>query len=186
MTKLNRRKFLKMMVATTATSVLTFSCNKENHQKPNIVFILSDDHGWTQLGCYGSNYYETPNIDRLAKQGMRFTNAYAACPVCSPTRASILTGKYPARLNLTDFIKGGKTPVGAKLKHPSWQKYLPLEETTIAEVLKQNGYATAFFGKYHLSQEKMPPESLPYHPDKQGFDESFVTYKPSRAMAQEW
>jgi arylsulfatase A len=186
MVGINRRQFLKMMGAATASSVLPLSCTKENNQKPNIIFILSDDHGWTQLGCYGSNYYETPNIDRLAKQGMRFTNAYAACPVCSPTRASIMTGKYPARLHITDFIKGGKPPACAKLKHPSWQKYLLLEELTIAEVLKQNGYATGFFGKYHLSREKMPPQSLPYNPDKQGFDESFVTYKPSRSMAQAW
>ena len=154
--------------------------------KPNIVFILTDDQGWTQLGCYGSKYYETPNIDRLAKKGMRFTNAYAAAPVCSPTRASIMTGKYPARLHLTDFIKGGKPPAGSKLQHPQWSKYLPLEETTIAEALKQDGYTTGFFGKWHLSQDKMPPKSLPYNPDKQGFDESFITYKPSPSMAQEW
>ena len=186
MVEINRRKFLKMMTAASATSVLPLFCSKGSTQKPNIVFILTDDQGWSQLGCYGSTYYETPNIDRLAKQGKRFTNAYAACPVCSPTRASIMTGKYPARLHLTDFIKGGKPPADAKLKHPSWQKFLPLEERTIAEVLKENGYATGFFGKYHLSQEKMPPKSLPYNPDKQGFDESFVTYKPSRAMAQKW
>ena len=186
MVAINRREFLKMMAAVSATSVLPLSCSSGNKQKPNIVFILTDDQGWTQLGCYGSKYYETPNINRLAEQGMRFTNAYAACPVCSPTRASIMTGKYPARLHLTDFIKGGKPPAGSKLQHPQWSKYLPLEEITIAEVLKQSGYATGFFGKYHLSQEKMPPESLPFNPDKQGFDESFVTYKPSRSMAQEW
>ena len=74
--------------------------------KPNVVFILIDDMGWNDLGCYGSTFYETPNIDRLAGQGMRFTNAYAACPVCSPTRAGIMTGKYPARLHLTDWLPG--------------------------------------------------------------------------------
>ncbi len=150
---------------------------RNDKKKPNFLFILADDMGWSQLGCYGSNYYETPNIDRLADQGMRFTDAYAACPVCSPTRASILTGRYPARLHLTDFIAGGNYPY-EKLKQPKWQKYLPLEEITIAEVLKPAGYTTASFGKWHLSIAKKPPESERYNPDKQGFDESIITYKP--------
>lgn len=149
-----------------------------NDEKPNFLFILADDFGWSQLGCYGSDFYETPNIDRLAAQGMRFTDAYAACPVCSPTRASIMTGRYPGRLHLTDFIPGGNYP-HEKYTQPKWQKYLPLEEVTIAEVLKTAGYATASFGKWHLSIDKKPPKSLPYNPDKQGFDEWFVTYKPS-------
>ena len=147
-------------------------------KKPNILFILADDFGWSQLGCYGSDFYETPHIDRLARQGMKFTDAYAACPVCSPTRASIMTGRYPARLHLTDFIAGGHYP-HEKYTIPEWQKFLPLEEATIAEVLKTAGYATASFGKWHLSITKKPPGSLPYNPDKQGFDEWFVTYKPS-------
>jgi len=146
--------------------------------RPNFLFILADDLGWSQIGCYGSNFYETPNIDRLAREGMRFTDAYAACPVCSPTRASIMTGKYPARLHLTDFIAGGSFPY-EKYNQPEWRKYLPLEEITIAEVLKTAGYATASFGKWHLSIDKKPPKSLPFNPDKQGFDEYFVTYKPS-------
>src|SRR4051812_325584 len=82
---------------------------------PNILFILLDDLGWRDLGCYGSSFYETPHLDRLASQGMKFTNAYAACSVCSPTRASILTGQYPARLHLTDFL-GGRPPKDAKLR----------------------------------------------------------------------
>jgi arylsulfatase A len=146
--------------------------------RPNVVFVLADDLGWSQVGCYGSDFYETPNIDRLARQGMCFTDAYAACPVCSPTRASIMTGRYPARLHLTDFIAGGTFPY-EKYSQPGWQKYLPLEEITIAEVLKAAGYTTASFGKWHLSIDKKPPKSLPYNPDKQGFDEYFVTYKPS-------
>ena len=79
---------------------------------PNIIFILVDDYGWTDLSCYGSKFYETPNIDRLADQGMRFTDAYSACTVCSPTRAAVMTGKYPARLHITDWIAGiiGRTP----------------------------------------------------------------------------
>jgi len=177
---MKRRNFLKIMGLSTIGSTLSlFSCGKKISQKPNIVFILADDLGWPQLGCYGSQYYETPNIDQLAREGMRFTDAYAACPVCSPTRASIMTGKYPARLHLTDFIPGNPFPY-ARLKQPDWQQFLPLEEVTIAEVLKSAGYTTACFGKWHLSIEKKPPKSLPYNPDKQGFDEYMITYKPTR------
>jgi arylsulfatase A len=158
--------------------------SKYNKTKPNFLFILADDFGWSQLGCYGSDFYETPNIDRLAEESMKFTDAYAACPVCSPTRASIMTGKYPARLHLTDFIAGGSFSY-EKYKQPQWQKYLPLEEITIAEVFKTAGYTTACFGKWHLSIDKKPPESLPYNPDKQGFDEYIVTYKPSSSRNPE-
>ena len=130
--------------------------------KPNIVFFLIDDLGWADLGCCGSRYYETLRIDRLAAQGMRFTDAYAACCACSPTRASILTGKYPARLHLTDWIPGVTRP-NTKLLIPDWRKYLPREEVTIAEVLKSAGYASAAVGKWHLGSE-------PYFPEHQGFD----------------
>jgi len=134
--------------------------------KLNFVFFLIDDMGWMDLTCQGSKFYETPNIDRLASQGMRFTNAYAACPVCSPTRASIMTGRYPARLHVTDWIAGQNRP-NAKLRIPDWTQYLPLEEVTIAEALKPAGYATASMGKWHLGG----PE---YWPDKQGFDVNFA------------
>jgi len=184
---MDRRQFLKSTAFGAATLILP-GCSpgsseiskawKGANRQPNFLFILADDYGWSQLGCYGSRYYETPNIDKLAAEGMKFTDAYAACPVCSPTRASIMTGKYPARLHLTDFIAGGSFPY-EKYKQPDWQKFLPLEEITIAEVLKTAGYTTAGFGKWHLSIAKKPPQSLPYNPDKQGFDEYFVTYKPS-------
>ncbi|MDQ3649150.1 MAG: sulfatase [Acidobacteriota bacterium] len=128
----------------------------------NFIFVLVDDLGWTDLGCYGSRFYETPNIDRLASRGMKFTQAYSACTVCSPSRASILTGQYPARLHLTDFIAGHQYP-WAKLRVPDWTKYLPLEHRTIAEALKTRGYATASIGKWHLGSEG-------YDPLKQGFD----------------
>ncbi len=164
---------------------LTWSCSDHKTVAPNFVFILADDLGFAQTGCFGSGYYQTPNIDQLAKEGMRFTNAYAACPVCSPTRASIMTGKYPARLNLTDFIAGNNQNT-YPLTQPDWQKWLPLEETTFAEILKNNGYRTALFGKWHLSQDKRPPKSLPFNPDKQGFDEWFVTYKPSEREGLPW
>ena len=184
---MNRRDFIKSIGFGAAAFALgefeprvmgRSSSLKDARSRPNILFILADDFGWSQLGCYGSDFYETPHIDRLARQGMKFTDAYAACPVCSPTRASFMTGRYPARLHLTDFIAGGNYP-HEKYSQPEWQKYLPLEEVTIAEVCKTAGYATASFGKWHLSITKKPPGSLPYNPDKQGFDEWFVTYKPS-------
>jgi len=128
--------------------------------RPNFVFILADDLGWRDLGCQGSSFYDTPHLDRLAATGTRFTDAYAACPVCSPTRASIMTGRYPARLGLTDFIGGGRN---AKLITPKFLGHLPLEQVTIAEALKQAGYATFFAGKWHLGPEG-------YWPEDQGFD----------------
>ncbi len=131
--------------------------------KPNIVFILVDDLGWADAGCFGSKFYETPNIDRLAAQGMRFTDAYAACPVCSPTRASIMTGKYPARLHLTDWIPGEGDSGTHRLLVPKWRQFLPLEEVTIAKALKFLGYATASIGKWHLGGPQ-------YFPEHHGFD----------------
>jgi arylsulfatase A len=129
---------------------------------PNIILMLIDDMGWMDLGCYGSKYYETPHIDRLAQDGMRFTQAYSACTVCSPTRAAVLTGKSPARLHLTDWIAGHQRP-HARLKIPDWTKHLPLEEETLAERLKTRGYATASIGKWHLGG----PE---FYPQQHGFD----------------
>ncbi len=116
----------------------------------------------------GSELYETPNIDRLAGEGMLFDNAYAACTVCSPTRAAVMTGKYPARLRITDWIEGHKRPE-AKLSVPDWTMYLPHEEVTIAEHLKNEGYATCHIGKWHLGFED-------YRPDTQGFDQNIGGY----------
>ena len=172
------------LLALIFSTMLGGGCEKKE-SLPNIIFILADDLGYSQLGCYGSSYYQTPYIDKLAKEGMRFTSAYAACAVCSPTRGSIMTGKYPARLHITDFIPGNNRD-DYSLSQPEWQKFLPLEEVTVSELLKEKGYKTALFGKWHLSQDKTPPKSMPFNPDKQGFDESFVTYKPSGKMAQLW
>jgi arylsulfatase A len=167
MSKINRRDFLKQYLAGSATAVFTPHLMEQalaaSGRKPNFVFILIDDLGWTDIGANGSQYYLTPNIDRLAAEGMRFTDGYAACPLCSPTRASIMTGKYPARLHLTDWIPGEGDRPGNKLKVPEWTKYLPLEEVTIAEALRAAGYATASVGKWHLGSE-------PYFPEHQGFD----------------
>jgi arylsulfatase A-like enzyme len=132
--------------------------------RPNVVFFLIDDLGWADLGCYGSQFYGTPNLDRLAGEGMRFTDGYAACNVCSPTRAAIMTGKYPARLRITDWLLGRPDRPDQKLKHPEFQKFLPLSEVTLAEALKEGGYATAFIGKWHLGEETN------HFPEHQGFD----------------
>jgi arylsulfatase A-like enzyme len=152
----------------TIASIL-LSCAKDV-QKPNIILFYVDDLGWTDLGCYGSDLYETPNIDKLAHEGIKFTNAYSACTVCSPSRAALMTGKYPARLHLTDWIQGHKRP-NAKLKVPDWQMYLDTTEVTIAEALKQAGYVTANFGKWHLGDT---PE---YWPENQGFDVNIGGYR---------
>ena len=133
-------------------------------ERPNIVMILADDLGWADIGCYGADLHETPNLDRLARQGMRFTNAYAAAPVCSPTRASIMTGKYPARLGMTIWSEASaRPPQTKKLIPPITLGDLPHEQVTIAEVLKGAGYFTAHVGKWHLGQAA-------YYPQTQGFD----------------
>jgi arylsulfatase A len=126
---------------------------------PNIVFFLVDDLGWSDIGCYGSSFYDTPNVDRLARQGVRFTQAYAACHVCSPTRASLMTGKYPARLQLTDWIPGRGDHAFQRLLGPRNLQHLPLEENTIAEVFKSKGYRTAIIGKWHLGGGESAPSA---------------------------
>ncbi|MEM7113271.1 MAG: sulfatase [Chloroflexota bacterium] len=129
-------------------------------QKPNFIFILLDDLGWTDLGCYGSQFYETSNLDNLAANSLRFTDAYAACPVCSPTRASILTGKYPATLGLTDWIDAaGQThPCRGKLVDVPYLKQLPQSEFSLARTLRAGGYATWHVGKWHLGGAGFLPE----------------------------
>jgi arylsulfatase A-like enzyme len=120
---------------------------------PNVVLFLVDDLGWSDLGCYGSSFHETPHIDALAREGVRFTQAYAACHVCSPTRAAIMTGKYPASLRLTDWLPGRKDFPFQKLQNARTIQQLPLEESTLAEAFKEHGYATGHFGKWHLGEE---------------------------------
>jgi len=128
--------------------------------KPNIVFILIDDMGWRDLSCYGSSFYETPHIDRLAAEGVRFTDAYAAAPTCSPTRASIMTGKYPTRVGVSSHIDhtGSNHPLKGRLVEPSYFRELPLTETSLARALRQNGYSTWHVGKWHLGGRRCYPE----------------------------
>jgi arylsulfatase A-like enzyme len=151
----------------------------------NIVFILADDlgwnqtgYGWNQAGYPGAGFYETPNIDRIAAQGMVFTDAYASASICSPTRAALMTGKYPARLHITDYIPGAPFPY-ARVTTPRMERMLPLAETTIAELLKSGGYATGHFGKWHLNVDYNYAPGRPGDPASQGFDDVLTNEKPT-------
>lgn len=143
----------------------------------NLVLILADDLAWNQVGYHGTSFYETPNIDAIAAAGMRFSNAYSANPVCSPTRASLMTGKNPARLQITDYIPGSPYPY-ARLLRSAEIPGLPLEELTIAELMKSKGYATGHFGKWHLNVDKEYVPGRPMDPRSQGFDDVLTTVKP--------
>ena len=147
----------------TIALVLTLSLVPGAERPPNIVFVLADDLGINDLACYGRSEHRTPHLDRLATQGVRFTSAYCAQPICSPSRAAILTGKAPARLHLTTYLPGRPDCASQKLLHPKMRQELPLEETTLAERLKKAGYATACIGKWHLGGKGFGPEA-------QGFD----------------
>ena len=178
---ISRRSFLRMAGAGVVAAVpaWTAAAQPAVGRKPNVVVILVDDLGWTDAVCYGSRYYETPNIDRLAREGVKFTNGYAACAVCSPTRAAVMTGRYPARLGVTDWIRGrfqgGAIPadkknptayVGQKdlkLLCPPNALWMELDEITIAEALKPAGYTSCHVGKWHLGADD-------WYPDRQGFD----------------
>lgn len=184
--RFKRREFLKaglMVAGWTALDKMLQPANltATGHggldKRPNIIFILADDLGWRDLGCYGSEFYETPNIDRLAKMGMRFSDAYSANPLCSPTRASILTGQYPCRLRITlpaghireELLEPTLPKVGPpahKAIEPQTRNRLPFETYTLSEALKDAGYTTAHFGKWHLGWQ-------PYNPENHGFDFSF-------------
>ncbi len=148
---------------------LSVSAQKVSTSQPNILFILADDLGYTDLSCMGSKYYETPNIDKIAQNGMVFTNGYAACSVCSPSRASILTGKFPARHGITNWIgeasgeEWQKMNRHSKLLPADYVHNLPKDYITLPEALKENGYKTFFTGKWHLGG----PGS---YPEDHGFD----------------
>ncbi|HUU99010.1 MAG TPA: sulfatase [Phycisphaerae bacterium] len=191
---MNRRTFLKVIGGGAAGGMLagisgcrslargTGAGGLTTKRPLNFVIVLVDDLGWTDLGCFGSRYYETPNIDRLASQGMRFTNAYAACAVCSPTRAAVLTGRYPARTGVTDWIRarfqGGRIPEPGEelpefvnaddgkdrlLRCPRNPWWMELDEITLAEALKPAAHISCHVGKWHLGMD-------PWYPGQQGFD----------------
>lgn len=180
---MNRRSFLKLLGMGAVSSLVGESRAARRNNRPNVVLVLVDDMGWTDLRCYGSRYYDTPNVDRLCAGGMKFTQGYAACAVCSPTRASIMTGRYPARVGVTDWIHfhdprakdaaaAGRNPEGydpprnRKLLTPVCKFWLEHEEVTIAEVLKDLGYVTCHVGKWHLGPKG-------WFPERQGFDYNF-------------
>ncbi|HIJ52091.1 MAG TPA: sulfatase [Planctomycetes bacterium] len=164
-----RRDFLKAIglgtAALTMQGCVSFSrptTDRASAQKPNIIFILADDLGWAELGCYGNTFNETPNLDRLASQGIKFTNAYASAPVCSPYRAALMTGQYPARVGMTDYLR------------PNDANHLSTDHITIAEMLKRAGYATGIIGKWHLTgYTNHGAKEVP--PTQHGFDETIVS-----------
>jgi len=184
---MNRRDFLKTIGLGAAAMVLPGCAgaferraDDSSAERLNFVFFLIDDLGWMDAGCYGSRFYETPNIDSLAGDGMRFTDAYAACAVCSPTRAAVMTGRYPARVGVTDWIRwldfeGNRTDPNAtgptryvggrkrKLLCPPNPYWMELGEVTVAEILKPAGYTCCHIGKWHLGHDA-------WYPQKQGFD----------------
>lgn len=162
---MTRLKLFIISALALSWSTVSVVADDSIESKTNVVLILIDDLGWKDLGCYGSEYYQTPNIDRLADEGMRFTDGYAACNVCSPTRAAIMTGKYPARLLLTQWLPSGRWNASKnRLREGRYVSNLPLEEFTVAEAMRGAGYRTAFMGKWHLGTETY------YFPEHQGFD----------------
>jgi uncharacterized sulfatase len=158
--------FARLSAAVLAPWLLPLAAWAANVDRPNIVLIFIDDLGWADLGSYGNEYHETPNLDRLAAEGMRFTDAYTASPVCSSTRGCFMTGRYPARVGITDFIPGHWRP-WERLVVPPIKNHLPLEETTFAEIVRELGYQRAYFGKWHLG-------GLEQYPDRQGFNRVLV------------
>jgi len=133
-------------------------------RQPNVVVFLVDDLGWVDTGVYGSTFHETPAIDQLAAEGVRFTQFYADSSVCSPTRASLMTGRHAARLQLTNWIGGEQT---GQLLQAEYVRQLPLAETTLGEAFRDAGYATGYIGKWHLGIGE-------YRPAAQGFDYEFA------------
>ncbi|MFT7633193.1 MAG: arylsulfatase A [Mariniblastus sp.] len=172
------KRFSRVVLLVLFLPSLVFAEGNErpSSHPPNIVLIMADDMGWKDLHCYGNENLDTPNLDQLAREGVRFTDAYSASPVCTPTRAAMMTGESPARLNITNHAPGHPNNFqkpGTSIQTPTWQRNLPLDRVTLAEQLKANGYATAFVGKWHLSHQlKAPgePAEMDLRPEHQGFD----------------
>ena len=165
-------KFSVILLAALAVLPVRASA-KEPERPPNIVFILADDLGINDLGCYGRKDQPTPNLDRLAGQGLRFSSAYSAASICSPTRAAILTGKSPARLKLTTFLPGRPDAVSQLLLHPDIAQRLPGDVPTLAELLRAIGYRCACIGKWHLGGKGALPT-----------DRGFDLYHPGKALTE--
>ncbi len=162
-------QLLGILLLTILSTSQYVAAQATSKNKPlNVIFLLVDDLGWTDFGCFGSDLYQTPNIDRLASRGLRFTNGYAACTVCSPTRAAAMTGMYPGRLHVTDFITGGNNPK-AKLRIPDWTQRLEHQHVSLAEAFQQAKYRTIHIGKWHL-MPRGTPEMNDYLPQRHGFD----------------
>lgn len=172
---MNRSSLILSVASLGAIASPTFA-KTQQPQKPNILFILADDYGWKDMSCSGSKYYETPNLDRLAAEGVRFTRAYSNCSVCSPSRASILTGQYPPRHDITNFIgapsgeEWRKTNRFSKLLPPDYARNLSSNSITFARVLRQNGYKTFFAGKWHLGSKGSYPEDHGFDINKGGYE----------------
>ena len=166
---MQQRKFINLVGLGLAVFLFgIWGCSSNQSQKrPNIIFILADDLGWADVGCYGNTYNETPNIDKLAHQGMRFTQAYAAAPVCSPYRAALMTGQYPARVGITDYMRWESDP-------------LSTNHVTFTELLQRAGYKTGLIGKWHLTGYKDKGAKDEVHPAEHGFDETILWEKEKR------
>ena len=169
---MNRRAFL----AACATGALTLAGGRAaaaTRRRLNVVYVLADDLGYSELGCYGNTFNETPNLDRLARQGMRFTDAYAAAPVCSPYRAALMTGQWPARVGITDYLR------------PNDPKHLTTDHTTLAELFKAAGYATGLIGKWHLTGYEHH-KAKEIRPTAHGFDEAIVSERRGIGGGSYW
>lgn len=171
-----------MRICLTALAVVVMLLSSVSAaDRPNIVFIIADDMGWSDLGCYGNKFIETPHIDRLAKQGVRFTDFYAGTPVCSSTRASIFSGQYAARVGITDFIPGHYRPF-EKLVVPPIETALPKGIVTPGAALKQAGYATAYFGKWHLGGGDRQPEHVGFEVTERTVGAAFNAWRKEHAQ----
>ena len=165
MKSFNNMNLVKSLLPASILSMGLTSCDRTVSitEKPNVVFLVVDDMGWTDVARYGSDFHQTPHIDALADDGVMFTNAYSSSTVCSPTRAALMTGKNPAKLNITDWITGWIYP-WAKLSNPDWTMYLDTTKYTLAKAFRDNQYRTGHFGKWHLGMTEE------YWPENHGFD----------------
>jgi len=169
MKRIKFKNWMLLPVIALGSAAICSFVKKSDHSAPpkpvkyNVIYILADDLGYSELGCYGNKFNETPNIDNMAAHGIKFTTFYAGAPVCSPYRAALMTGKYPARLKITDYLR------------PNSAQHLDTAETTLAEMFRDNGYHTGIVGKWHLSgyvKDGAPEETLP---DKHGFQEVIMS-----------